>query len=554
MKAPLPKNEKQRLAILHEYNILDTSPEQAFDDLTILASHICGTPLSFVTLIDKDRQWFKSNYGLEIRETPRDISFCAHALLTPDKLLLVPDASKDERFCDNPAVTGDMDVQFYAGAPLVTPTGEALGALCVVDRQPRELNEAQKEALRALARQAMAQLELRRQSMELANQMAVRVQTEAALRESESRFQAFMDYSPVVAFLKDAQGRYVYVNRPFLRRFKLESEDIIGKRDSDLWPNVAEHLRDRDMDALVAGEIVGNIESWQEADGSCHHWQVYKFPLQHGGGNRRLVAGLGLDISDTVRSQQKLEEYHLKLEEALRLKDDFVSVVSHELRTPLTSIHGSLGLVVGGVTGAVPNRAQTMLEIAQRNSKRLLALINDILDLQKIESGRLDFELETLDLVPLVRNSLEANAGYGAPLNVSFVLDESFVKEAGISELWVDSDASRLNQVLANLLSNAAKFSPHGGDVVVTLKKHDNLARVEVHDQGEGIPEEFQTRIFQKFAQADASATRPRGGTGLGLSICKAILEQLGGDINFVTGPQIGTTFYFELPLLSAKC
>ncbi|RYG55033.1 HAMP domain-containing histidine kinase, partial [bacterium] len=194
-----------------------------------------------------------------------------------------------------------------------------------------------------------------------------------------------------------------------------------------------------------------------------------------------------------------------------------------------------------------------MLKIAQRNSTRLLALINDILDLQKIESGRLEFHPEKLDLVPLVRNALEANASYGAQLNVPFVLDESFLKEGTQQELWIHSDAARLNQVLANLLSNAAKFSVEGGEVKVTLKKCGGVARVEVHNEGDGIPEEFQKRIFEKFAQADASATRPRGGTGLGLSICKAIVEQLGGDIDFETGPQQGTTFFFELPLLGSE-
>ncbi|BCM93301.1 virulence sensor protein BvgS [Abditibacteriota bacterium] len=550
MKAHLPKNEEQRLAALHEYGVLDTLPEQGFDDLTLLASHICGTPLSFVSLIDRDRQWFKSKRGLEIIETSRDVSFCAHAVLEPNELLIVSDARYDQRFADNPVVTGEPHVRFYAGAPLVTPSGEAVGTLCVVDHFPRELNEEQKQALRALARQTMAQLELRRQAVELANQMAVRVQTEAALRESEGRFQAFMDYSPVMAFLKDDQGRYVYINQPFLRRFNLKEEQVIGHDDFDLWPETSAHMRERDLNALSGDRILANVESWTDPDGTNHYWQVYKFPLQRGGGERRLVAGLALDISETVRSQQQLEEYQHKLEEALRMKDDFVSVVSHELRTPLTSIHGSLGLIVGGVTGKVPDRAQAMLEIAQRNSIRLLALINDILDLQKIESGFLAFQLEKLDMVPLVRHALEANAGYGAQLNVSFVLDDSALLDEGGRELWIKSDACRLNQVLANLLSNAAKFSPEGGVVTVTLKRRDQTGRVEVHDRGDGIPPEFRARIFEKFAQADASATRPRGGTGLGLSICKAIVEQLGGEIGFETGPNSGTTFFFELPLL----
>ncbi len=544
MKADLPQNEEQRLKALREYDILDTLPEQAFDDLTVLASHICGTPVAVMTLIDEDRQWFKSKLGFDGKETSRDVSFCAHALLHPDELLLVPDTLQDCRFSDNPAVTtGESPIRFYAGAPLVTPTGEALGTLCVADSRPRQLTHDQQQALRALARQTMAQLDLRRQARELANALAVKVQTEASLRESEGRFQVFMDHSPLVAFLKDEQGRYVYVNQPFLRRFNFTAEEVIGSDDFKLWPEAASRVRVWDGIALEGDQIVTHIESWENPDGSHDYWRVYKFPLQLGGGGRRLLAGLSLDITDSQRSQLQLEEYHHKLEHAVQLKDEFVSVVSHELRTPLTSIYGSLGLVMGGVTGPLPERARTILEIAQRNSTRLLTLINDILDLQKIESGRLDFRLETLDLVPLVRQSLETNAAYGAQLNVEFVLAEA------PPQLCLQSDAARLNQVLANLLSNAAKFSPENGQIKVTVKKSGPSARVEIRDQGTGIPEEFQQRIFQKFAQADTSLTRPRGGTGLGLSISKAIVEQLGGTIGFATAPQKGTTFFFELPL-----
>ena len=543
MKANLPKNEKERLTALREYNILDTLPEQSFDDLTLLASHICGTSVALVSLVDENRQWFKSKVGCDENETSRDISFCAHALLEPDELLVVPDTRKDERFSDNPFVTGDAPIRFYAGAPLVAPTGEALGTICVLDQRPRKLTEAQKQSLHALARQTMAQLELRRQARELADQMAVKVQTEAALRESEGRFQVFMDHSPLIAFLKDEQGRYIYVNQPFLRRFNFKAEDVIGHDDFSLWPEAADKVRVWDGITIDGDQTTTHIESWPNPDGTQGYWQVYKFPLQYGGGQRRLVAGLSLDITDTQRSQLQLEEYHHKLEEALRLKDEFISVVSHELRTPLTSIYGSLGLISGGVTGELPDRARPVLDIAQRNSKRLLALINDILDLQKIESGRLEFHLERLDLVLLVCQSLEANAAYAAQLNVEFALDHS------LPELWIESDAARLNQVLANLLSNAAKFSPENAQVKVTVKKSGQSARVEVHNGGEPIPEDFQLRIFQKFAQADTSVTRPRGGTGLGLSICKAIVEQLGGTIGFTTHPQKGTTFFFELPL-----
>jgi len=179
MRAPLPTNEADRLSALYSLNVLDTPVEPDFDDIAALAASVCGAPMSLVTLVDADRQWFKARVGTDLTETPRDISFCAHAILSSE-LLVVPDAQQDVRFADNPTVAGDDGVRFYAGAPLVTTDGFALGTLCVLDKVPRRLEIEQLQALRALARQVTSQLELRRYSVALAN-------TTARLQELERR-------------------------------------------------------------------------------------------------------------------------------------------------------------------------------------------------------------------------------------------------------------------------------------------------------------------------------------------------------------------------------
>lgn len=164
---PVPERERERLRALALYRVLDTAPERTLDDLTALAATVCGTPISLIALVDRDRQWFKSRVGVDASETPRDVAFCAHALTEGDGLFIVEDASRDERFADNPYVTDEPRIRFYAGAPLIVRGEHALGTLCVIDRVPRVLDEEQRQALRVLGRAVVAQLELQRARQEL---------------------------------------------------------------------------------------------------------------------------------------------------------------------------------------------------------------------------------------------------------------------------------------------------------------------------------------------------------------------------------------------------
>jgi GAF domain-containing protein len=179
MSVATPENEKKRLKVLWQYEVLDTVPEAVFDDLTELAAGICEAPIALISLVDEKRQWFKSKFGTTVSETSRDISFCSHAIQQPD-LFIVPDATKDSRFAQNPLVVSDPKIRFYAGAPLITPDGYALGTLCVIDKVPRDLRSEQKQALRTLARHIVTQLELRRRSLEAHDRQAVAPQQDLA--------------------------------------------------------------------------------------------------------------------------------------------------------------------------------------------------------------------------------------------------------------------------------------------------------------------------------------------------------------------------------------
>ncbi len=243
----------------------------------------------------------------------------------------------------------------------------------------------------------------------------------------------------------------------------------------------------------------------------------------------RLI-GINIDVTELKRLE--------------RVKSEFVSTVSHELRTPLTSIRGSLGLVINGAAGAVSESAKGMLRMADRNAERLGSLIEDLLDVESIDSGRLRLELRAQTLQPLIQQALDANTPYAAQRQVTFEFSSTAAPNA-IARV----DAQRILQVMTNLLSNAVKFSPREGAVSVALSQPGpQRVRVEVRDRGPGISAEFQEKIFTLFAQGDASDSRPKGGAGLGLAISKTLIEHMGGVIGFAGNDGGGTTFFFELP------
>jgi len=265
-------------------------------------------------------------------------------------------------------------------------------------------------------------------------------------------------------------------------------------------------------------------------------------PKEHARAARSAAEFFAEALAPFEMSQRGLRgqlEEHERLE---RLKNEFISVVSHELRTPLTSIHGSLNLVVEGKAGELPREARRFLEIAYRNSQRVVRLVNEILDIQKLESGEIALDARPVELAPLLADAIEANHAYAGRFDVRIALDG----ESPAVKVLADPD--RLLQVLANLLCNAARFSPPGDTVALRAVRLPGLVRVCVSDRGPGIPEEFRARIFQRFAQAAPSTPSGREGAGLGLSISKAIVERLGGRIGFESEVGRGTTFHFELP------
>lgn len=404
---------------------------------------------------------------------------------------------------------------------------QVMGVFGVAHTNPHQrFDDAAIEILTRFAHLASVALDNARLYTEAQQEIAERKRAEQAVKQQNEVLQTVFDHSPVMIGMFDAQGRYTLINREWEHTLGYSLEDMNrGEVLHALYPDPAAYQAVREfMFTPTPGwrDFNTRVRTGNDLD------TAWTYTLLSNG----MTLAFGQDISER--------------KEIDRLKNEFISTVSHELRTPLTSIHGSLGLLVGGVAGPLSERAQSMLDIAFKNSERLVRLINDILDIEKIESGKLVFYFKPIEIASLLAQAVEANRAYGEQLNVKFEIT------AVPPNLKINADADRMMQVMTNLLSNAAKFSPPHSIVKIGAQRLGANVRVTVRDEGMGIPANFRKEIFEKFAQADTSAARQKSGTGLGLSIAKAIVEKHGGEIGFESREGSGTTFYFTLPVLNA--
>ncbi len=348
--------------------------------------------------------------------------------------------------------------------------------------------------------------------------------------EAGKQFQSIIQSSDDAIMSKSLDGIITSWNPAAESMFGYSSEEAIGQPVLILFPEETPKEEQMLINRISTGEKIENFETvHQHKDGSLVDVSVTVSPIFDDAGEVIGASRIARDISE----RKKLD----------RMKSEFISTVSHELRTPLTSIRGALGLILGKSASQLPPKVASMLQMANRNAERLSLLVNDILDLEKIQSGALQLKLERIDLVELLKQSYEENTGFASKHHVSLELNLE------TESVFTYGDEKRLMQVLANLISNAVKFSPEKETVQLSITAMDEYAEISVKDYGPGIPEDFQSRIFQRFAQADSSDTREKSGTGLGLSISRAIIERHNGIIDYETDAEKGTQFYFRLPV-----
>lgn len=374
--------------------------------------------------------------------------------------------------------------------------------------------------------------ELQHKIEELNQEIKSHEQTELALEENILKHKTIMETMLDGLIIIDDHGIVQSMNPAAEKMFGYRADEVIGWNVSMLMPETLQHHHDQYLhNYLDSGKprILGigrEIEA-KHKDGHVFPVEISVVEIQFG--NKRIFSGVLRDLTEQRQTE--------------RLKQEFVAIVSHELRTPLTSIRGSLNLLVNQLAGKLDPKSAELLEVANRNSERLSTLINDLLDMEKLQTGRFELNCKPVDSYQLLQRAMENNQGYADKYNVKLELIHKPEEP-----LWVYADEDRIQQVLSNLLSNAIKFSPEHGTVQAEVSEHGQMVRFSIRDQGPGVPKQFERRIFQKFMQADSSDSRQKGGTGLGLAISKNIVELHQGQIGYTPGRKKGSCFFFDLP------
>ncbi|WP_295201566.1 ATP-binding protein [uncultured Chryseobacterium sp.] len=551
----MPSDELQRIQALHSYGILDTPYENDFDDLTELASVICQTPVALISLVDQNRQWFKSNKGLEVRETDRAHSFCAHAILKPENMMVVENARADVRFKDNILVTGKTNIVFYAGMPLIDSHGNALGTLCVIDHCERQLNESQVKSLKILSKTVMEKLELRRQlaalSQERKNDNPQPVHLEhnntapnhnrltkraidqmndanARIIQNEQHLRLAVEAANLGTFMLNISTGHLETSAYCNEIFGLDENECLTI--NELW-NMLEEDRVRIQKALsesISSDCMFDEEFRivNRADHKIRWIKVVGKVLNTETEKGNTFCGTVSDITEWKKIERK--------------KGDFINLASHELKSPLTSIKAFTQLLQRKLKDCEDSNISHLIRRSESQVRRMENLVDGFLNFSKLDNGLL-----TLSKMPFdFKNFVSEMIADHYTLNVNNHGFELITD----AETVLPADKNKIQLVITNLIENAIKYAPSGTPIQVRISSDHNEVKFEIIDQGPGIAEQDALKIFDRFYRVQNTDTKQIAGFGIGLYVCKEIIELHQGNIGVESTLGEGSRFWFTLP------
>lgn len=523
--------EQRRVKILEEYGILDSPEDSGFAALTRLVCTLLDVPISIVSILDEKRQWFAAKQGLEIEETPRDISFCAH-VVDGQSEIIVPDAREDARFADNPFVCGQTNIRFYAGVPLTNPEGYVLGTLCALDTKPRVISQAQRETLQMLADQAVVQLELRRTSRRLASREAELI---AAQRRSDILLNGMSDG----VVMQNSDGAIIISNPAAERILGLTNDQIHGRTSFDPhWRSI--HLDGTDFSsehhpsikAIRTGKSQRDvIMGIHTQEGELRWIHINSEPIVPPSPQGEAVVTTFRDVTKIVSRERTRQSSRAELErrERLTTAGHLASGVAHEINNPLAYITANMEYLREELQRLHLDYLLPVIVDAQEGAKRIHQVIKAMGTFAHEETHVGPTKLKTVIDVAMSLTAHDLRA-------------ICTCRVVGLDELTVEvsADESLLAQVLVHLLVNASQafpsFSPSNA-IEIRITQGDDTVCISVTDNGNGIKEEDLPHVFDPFFTTREVGT----GTGLGLSVSHGIIESFGGTMQIHSTHNVGT-------------
>jgi signal transduction histidine kinase/ActR/RegA family two-component response regulator len=524
-------DEQLRLKALRSYGVLDTPPQETFDRVVMLAAKLFDVPIALVSLIDFDRQWFKAKTGLGATQTPREWAFCSHAIeMGAHATMVVEDTTRDPRFCNNPLVTGNPDIRFYAGAVLTDAEGHNLGTLCIIDTVARACpSSAALEQLRILANIVTDEMALHR-----ANTTIEQKNSLLDLAESMSGV-GHWRYEP------DSQAitwsREVYrIHGVDPAAYAPTIETVMEFYPPEVRTIIAAHV----ADAIATGNGYNFQRQIVGRDGATREVACKAVCESNSAGAVTAIFGVFQDITEHVAALKHANA-------AAAVKAEFLANMSHELRTPLTSIIGFSELLRS--QPGLDEKSRGYVDRVIGGGQALLATVNDVLDFSKLEAGQIEIKPQAVT----IRDLFETTVALFEPQAAKNDVRVKLAMTHSVPETII-IDPDRLRQILLNLIGNAVKFTQAGTvTIAVNYNKSNEEIAFSVIDTGIGIQPEKIAHLFHRFSQVDNSSSRTHGGTGLGLAICKGLVEAMGGVISVESIFQKGTTFRVRIPCAGAE-
>ena len=502
--------------------ILDTPREAFFDRITRLVARLLHVPIATVTLVDEHRLWFKSHHGLELTETRREGSFCNHAILD-DEIMVVADAANDERFLNNAWVAGPPEVRFYAGVPLRSSDGFALGTLCAMGYSPRELDSDERETMSDLAALIVHELDVRAALWQKTQQAAGMLQVKLGVVVNNP---GLLD-SPIV-----------FANPGFLAMTGYAANEVVGRNCRFLQGADTDHATvDKIREAIAERRTFqGELLNYKK-DGSPFWNELTISPIFDEEGALVSFVGIQADVTDRRRTADQLKQAYDQLRAFEALRDNLTSMIIHDLRAPLTGIIAFLDLLKITTSQKLNAEEVGFIEMASKGAATLAEMITSLLDVGRLEAGEMPMDIQRVDLRNLIHAATEPFLAAIGTRSLSHDLPDCAVE--------VLCDAGLVVRVLANLISNAVKFTPERGEICISATPEDGRTKVSVRDTGAGIPPEHHVRIFEKFGQVDGQSSLHS--TGLGLAFCRLAIEAHNGAIGVESSEGQGSTFWFVI-------